>query len=46
MIMVLKKIRGYRYILVVIDKFSNVGLTVSLKSENAQIRKSILKTFL
>ena len=31
-----QSIRGYRYVLVVIDKSSEFGWTVALKSENAQ----------
>ena len=37
---------GYRYVLVVIDKFSKIGWTVSLKNKNAQTIKDSFEKIL
>ena len=45
--MVLKKNRGYRYVLVILDNFSNFGWTVPLKNKNPQtIKVSFENTFI
>ena len=38
--------RGYRYVLVVIDNFSNFGWTISLKNKNAQTIKDSFENIL
>ena len=39
-------ITSYRYVLVVIDKFSKFGWTVTLKNKNAQTKKDCFENFL
>ena len=41
-----ENIRGYRYVLLVIDNSSNLGWTVPLKIKNAQTIKELSKIFL
>ena len=38
--------RNYRYVLVIIDNFSNFGWTIPLKDENAQTKKVSLEIIL
>ena len=40
-----KNNRGYRYVLVIIDNFSEFGWTVPLKNKNAQTTKDSSKIF-
>ena len=40
-----EKNRGYRYVLVIIDKFSKYGFTIPLKTKNAQTIKDLSKKF-
>ena len=44
--MVLQTKKGYGYVLVVFDNFSNFGWTVPLKNKNAQIIKDSFEIFL
>ena len=44
--MVLKKNRGYRYVLVIIDNFSKFGWTVLLKNKNASTIKDSFENIL
>ena len=41
-----EKIRGYRYVLVIIEKFSIFGSTVPLKNKNAQTTKNSFENIL
>ena len=41
-----ENIRGYRYVLVIIDNFTNIGWTVPIKKKNAQTIKDSFENIL